>query len=245
MKALRTIVAVVVVVAAGLAVGVVVGGKKETRTVTVTKAAATVTVRVPADGANVIDPGVETTPGETTSTGTPPPAPGAAFERVALSARPRHDRRYDAQLGCGQRRHDQRGRVPPVGATAAGRQRGRPDDVSLRHRLLRGLNYAADYYQLEITIPEGASRFVSEMGFLKGAATGNTVNVSFYKDEYVEGAAIRQRGLDSANEVAPVGIPVSGTSKLIVRFRCANPGRRWRIPSGNTPRFGFLDAHFE
>ena len=94
-------------------------------------------------------------------------------------------------------------------------------------------------------MPEHATRFLTEMGFLKGEATGNTVNVSFYINEYEERKAVRQRGLSSATETAQVTLDVTGASKVIVRMTCANRDRIWRAPSGDTPSFGFLDAHFE
>ncbi len=104
---------------------------------------------------------------------------------------------------------------------------------------------AADVYRLELTVPDGATRFVSQAGFTKGEESGNTAGVAFYRNEYREGRPLRQLRLSSASEVAPLDLAVKGASKIIVLFECLNPGRRWRRIADDDPTFGFVDARFE
>ena len=241
-----TLFALVIVLAAGLATGVLIGGKTETRTVTVTVAAKPATSSPPAAPAPPTTQAESGTPAATGET-TPAPddvEPTPGFERVVLD--------------------DKLVTIDDTTASTAGED----DDVTLVNQEFGeaqlqqgplkndsltfdfesaccGDDYAADYYQLEITVPDGATRFRSEMGFQKGEASGNIVKVAFYRNEYSEGEPLRQRQLSSASEVAPVDLVVKDASKVIVRFVCVNPGRRWRQLSGDAPSFGFLDAHFE
>ena len=234
-----TLFALVIVLAAGLATGVLIGGKTETKTVTVTVAGLvkTVTVAASAQSSAVASP--PTPP----KTGDPEPTPG--FERVRLDAdlvtiddttRSTPGNETEVTL------NDVKYGVP------AQLQQGPEKNDALTfdfESACCSYDYAADYYQFEITVPEGATRFVSEMGFLKGEATGNSVKVAFFRNEFEDGKELSQRGLDSASETAPVDLVVRDASKVIVRLTCTNKGRRWRTPSGDIPSFGFLDAHFE
>jgi len=227
-----TALAAVVVMIAGVAAGAAIGGKTETRTRTVTVAAsgdtgATSTVptaspvpepeRTPGFEPVVLDEDLVTIDDATVSTA------GDYDEEVTLV-----DVKYGgpAQLQQGPEKSDAiTFDFDSSGALEA--------------------EYAADYYQLEITVPDGATRLVSEIGFLKGEATGNRVKVAFYKNEPLEGSLLGQRQLGSASETAPVELVVAGASKIVARFTCMNKGRMWRTPSDDTPSFGFLDAHFE
>jgi hypothetical protein len=233
-----TLVALVIVLAAGGAIGVLIGGKTETKTVTVTAAGLvrTVTVAAPADRSAVASPPAPPT------TNDPEPTPG--FERVVLDDKlVTIDDTTESTAG-----EDDNVTLVNQEFGEAQLQQGPLKNDSLTFDFDSACcddDYAADYYQLEITVPDGATRFQSEMGFQKGEASGNIVKVAFYRNEYSEDVPLRQRQLSSASEVAPVDLVVKGASKIIVRFVCVNPGRRWRQLSGDAPSFGFLDAHFE
>ena len=240
-----TLLALVIVLAAGLATGVLIGGKTETKTVTVTLAARPATSSPPAA---LPSPTTQTEPGtpETTSETTPAPddvEPTPGFERVVLD-----DKLVTIDDTTGSTAGEDDG-VTLVNQEfgEAQLQQGPLKNDSLTFDFDSACcgDYAADYYQLEITVPDGATRFRSEMGFQKGEASGNIVKVAFYRNEYSEDEPLRQRQLSSASEVAPVDLVVKDASKVIVRFVCVNPGRRWRQLSGDAPSFGFLDAHFE
>jgi hypothetical protein len=243
-NAMPTVVAAVVVIAAGAATGLAVGGKTKTRTVTVAGAERTVTVTVPGEVDNpVVSPAAPET--ETTPEGVETTQGPTGFDPVALS---------EELVTIDDTTHSTKGDDAQVDLSSveygalAQLQQGSEKNDSMTFDFdyaCCGAAYAADYYQFEITVPEHATRFETEMGFLKGEATGNTVNVSFYINEYEEGKAVRQRGLSSATETAPVSLDVTGESKVIVRMTCANRDRIWRVPSGDIPSFGFLDAHFE
>lgn len=228
MNAKPTALAAFVVVIVGIAAGVAIGGKTETktRTVTVTASQATSSPVSPPPPPASADP--EPTPGfqrtvinddlvtiDDTTRSTAGDEDGVALEEVSYGV--------PAQLQQGPEKTD--ALTFDFGSAYGG--------------------YAADYYQFEITVPDGATKLVAEMGFLKGEATGNSVKVAFYKNEYEDGKALQQRELDSASETAPVDLVVRGNSKVIVRLTCTNRGRTWKVPSSDTPSFGFVDAHFE
>jgi len=224
-----TALAAAVVIAAGLATGVAIGGKTETKTRTVTMAASEAT------SAGATSP-------EPPASADPEPTPG--FQRVDLdeelvtiddtTTAPGDD--YVVTL------IEARYGVP------AQLQQGPEKDQALTFDFDSSIGFdesAAEHYQFEITVPEGATKFVSEMGFLKGEVSDNRVKVAFYMNRYEDAQQLKQRELESASETAPVDLVVRGASKIIVRLTCTNKGRIWKTPSDDDPSFGFLDAHFE
>jgi len=244
MNARPTVLAAVVVVVVGVATGAAIGGKTETRTRTVTVAgspdssgAVTSPLPLTSTDSEQSNPGLE--PSRTA------PAPNPDFKpemlddglvtvddttRSALDIDARSVTLINVQYG-----------VP------AQLQQGPERDDGMRFDFGSSEynEYAADYYQFEITVPEGATTFVSEMGFLKGEASGNRVKVAFYKNEYEEGKQLEQHQLDSASETASVQLVVRRLSKIIVRLTCKNQDRSWKTPDDDDPSFGFVDAHFE
>ena len=244
MTAKPTALAAVVVVAVGVATGAAIGGKTETRTRTVTVAGA-------ADGVAAVTPPPPPTstapelPGQEPDQSPSPPQPNPEFEpqvlddklvtvddstRSSVDTEARSVTLLNVQYGV-----------------LAQLQQGSdsPDSMRFDFGSSEYEGAAADYYQFEITVPEGATTFVSEMGFLKGEASGNRVKIAFYKNEYEEGRQFKQNLLDSASETAPVQLVVRGMSKIIVRLTCKNQNHYWRTPDDDDPSFGFLDAHFE
>jgi hypothetical protein len=242
-----TLIAVIVVLAGGLAASLLFGGKTTTKTVTVaaktvTVAAKTVTVVASAAQTSTTgDPELETTTETTPPSEELEPTPG--FEPVFLSSGlVTIDDTTGSTAG-----NDTNVTLVNERFGEAQLQKGAltNDSFSFDFESACCDSYAADYYQLEITVPDGATKLVADMGFLKGEASGNTVKVAFYRNEYHEGEQLRQRQLSSASEVAPVDLVVRDASKIIVLFDCLNPGRRWRVLDDDDPSFGFLDAHFE
>lgn len=243
MNAKPTVLAAVVVVVAGVATGAAIGGKTLTKTRTVTVAAAP-------DRVGAVAPPPPPTSTTTELPGQPdqslsPQQPNPEFKpevlddklvtvddstRSSLDTEARPVTLLNVQYGV-----------------LAQLQQGSdsPDSMRFDFASSEYEGAAADYYQFEITVPEGATTFVSEMGFLKGEASGNRVRVAFYKNEYEEGRQLKQSLLDSASETAPVQLGVRGISKIIVRLTCRNQNHYWRTPDDDDPSFGFLDAHFE
>ena len=234
MNAKPTAFAAVVVIVVGLVAGALIGGKTETRTRTVTVAAAAATSPAATPQR---PPGEETTPAADVE-----PTPG--FQPVPLDE---GLVTIDDTTFSSPGNDDEVTLVDVNYGVPAQLQQGPEGDGAMTFDFDTACcdGYAADYYQFEITVPEGATKLVAEMGFLKGEATGNSVKVAFYKNEFDNNSPLRQRELDSASETAPVDLAVQGASKIIVRLTCTNRGRIWRTPSDDIPSFGFLDAHFE
>jgi len=231
-----TALAAVLVVVVGLAAGVLIGGKTETKTRTVTVAAAPTPPAAPAE------PDTDTVQ-EPAPSPDPEPTPGFQPVRLDESLVTIDDTTFSSPGD-----DDEVTLVDVEYAVPAQLQQGPEQNDALTFDFETACcsdGYAADYYQFEITVPEGATKLVSEMGFLKGEATGNSVKVAFYRNEFDDANPLRQRELDSASETAPVDLVVQGASKIIVRLTCTNRGRVWRTPSDDVPSFGFLDAHFE
>jgi hypothetical protein len=229
LSAKPTALAAFVVVVVGVVAGVAIGGKTETRTrtVTVTASADTSTGAVP--------------PAPPTSTA-PEPTPG--FQAVVLGE---ENVTIDDTTRSTPGDQDGVTLVDIKYGVPAQLQQGpeKNDALTFDFDSSSYPQYAADYYQFEITVPDNATKLVSEMGFLKGEATGNSVKVAFYRNQYDDSQPLKQLELDSASETASVDLVVRGASKIIVRLTCTNKGRSWKIPSGDTPSFGFVDAHFE
>jgi hypothetical protein len=243
MNAKPTALAAVVVVAVGVATGAAIGGKTETRT-------RTVTVTGVADSAGAVTPPPPPTSASTQLPGQPdqspsPPQPNPEYKPEVLD-----DKLVTVDDSTRSSLDTEAGAVTLLNVqygVLAQLQQGSdsPDSMRFDFASSEYEGAAADYYQFEITVPEGATTFVSEMGFLKGEASGNRVKVAFYKNEYQEGEQFKQNLLDSASETAPVELVVRGMSKIIVRLTCKNQNHYWRTPDDDDPSFGFLDAHFE
>lgn len=240
MKVKPIAIAVVVVVAAGAATGVVLGGKSDTKTKTVTVAGPSQTVtKAPSLVPQPEPTDTETTPATTSTTagtGTAGFDPVALDETLVTIDDTTVSTREDSTVAL---------RDVAYGALAQLQQGPEHPDSMTFTFAMAYRNGAADFYDFELTVPEGASRLTAQMGFLKGDASGNRVKVAFFENQYEEGdKPLAQRALDSASEVGPVDLAVGSASKIIVRFVCLNRDHVWRAPSGDAPRFGFVDARF-
>jgi len=126
-------------------------------------------------------------------------------------------------------------------------QQGASELESFRFAFEYGYNNeAADYYEMEVTVPEGAQRFKADVGFLKGSASGNSVRLQFFRNAYSDDAQNRLKTIDveSARQVVAVDIDLAGVSTLVVRFTCTNRSGTWRVPDDEKPGFGFREPVF-
>jgi len=105
-------------------------------------------------------------------------------------------------------------------------------------------SHAADYYELQLAVPNGATHFMTTIGFLKGDASSNHVDVTFYRREYAPSTTIRRYPNDSSEGGQPVDLDVKGLSLVIVRFVCKNEDRVWRTPQDLDPMFGLQSPQF-
>jgi hypothetical protein len=149
-----TALATVVVVVVGVASGAAIGGKTRTQTRTVTVPAATTTST---------DPGETTAAGETAAPSPPPgaePEPSPDFSHVVLDE---ELVTIDDTTSSSQGAKDDAALTDVKYGVPAQLQQGPEKDDALTFDFESTFDeYAADYYQFEITVPEGATKLVAE-----------------------------------------------------------------------------------
>lgn len=100
-----------------------------------------------------------------------------------------------------------------------------------------------EYWQLTVTPPAAkVARFRTRVGFLKGAPAGNSVRVTFYRNDTERENALGAFDVTSASP-QKVDIDVTGVQQLLVRFTTEQ--ERFAGNSDGDAQMGMVEPVFE